>query len=79
MSMKWKLVLGAVWQYLVEREESGGALATAGEVAEAFGVSRVTAWRWLKKMREVGAVDYAYGAGESGKPAPMYLAVRHGK
>lgn len=77
MSMKWKAILDSVWIYLCNYEVNTGCNATAGEVAEVFGVSRVTAWRWLKKMTAVGAVRVGYGKNENGRPAPTYKGVSH--
>lgn len=60
MSVKWKVLLDAVWVFLDDVERNSGGLATVGEVALYFGVSRTTAWRWLKRMQVAEAVRSIY-------------------
>lgn len=75
MSTKWKVVLDAVWNYLMDCQINGGFYATAGEVAAAFGVSRVTAWRWLKRMEKAGAIKVSEGHAGDGHPSTIYQAI----
>jgi response regulator of citrate/malate metabolism len=63
--------LGQIRQLMEHTPE----LLTAEEVGERVGVSRVTAWRYLEYLQEVGAVRLEQEYGGVGRPIKRYGAV----
>lgn len=56
---------------------SRASAATAGEVGEALGMSRVSARRYLEHFVSRGAVDVSPRYGETGRPQNLYRWVEH--
>ena len=66
------LTLGRVLALL-----QGGKPLTAEEVAEALGLSRVTAWRYLEALRREGRVRAEPRYGGTGRPSRAYRLEPH--
>ena len=63
---------GATLGQIRELMEQAAGLLTAEEVGERVGVSRVTAWRYLEYLQEVGVVRLEQEYGGVGRPIKRY-------
>jgi response regulator of citrate/malate metabolism len=52
---------------------------SAEQVGQRIGVSRVTAWRYLEYLKEIGVADLLIDYGSVGRPVKRYVAVKTGR
>jgi response regulator of citrate/malate metabolism len=52
---------------------------SAEQVGQRIGVSRVTAWRYLEYLREIGMANLVIDYGSVGRPVKRYAAVKIGR
>ena len=57
---------------------ASGETLSAEQIGQHIGVSRVTAWRYLEYLKEIGVVDLLIDYGGVGRPVKRYRAIKTG-